>query len=166
METLLEARHRLNYFHDRHVLAARGGAEKIRVETDSRRAREGREMKIRSDIQRAEEAGNADAEALRQQYQTQLVDAQKTIQSMVNQAKADGERLRSDIVAQAKQEADRALEKGRRELGTETERLRGELRKEVAGLSVSIAEKILQRAVDPKTQEAVLADALKSVGKN
>ena len=128
-------------------------------------ALEGREMKIRSDIQRAEKA-NADAEALRQKYQAQLVEAQQTIQTMVNQAKIDGERLRTDIVSQAKQEADRALEKGRRELGTETERLRGELRKEVAGLSVNIAEKILQRAVDPKVQEAVLSDALKSVGKN
>jgi F-type H+-transporting ATPase subunit b len=128
-------------------------------------ALEGREMKIRSDIQRAEKA-NADAEALRQQYQAQLLEAQKTIQDMVSQAKADGERMRADIVAQAKQEAVQALDKGRRELGNETERLRGELRKEVAGLSVAIAEKILQRAVDPKTQEAVLSDALKSVGKN
>jgi F-type H+-transporting ATPase subunit b len=128
-------------------------------------ALEGRETKIRSDVERAEKA-NADAEALRQQYQAQLVEAQKNIQSMVAQAKADGERLRADLVGQAKAEAESALEKGRRDLSNETERLRGELRKEVASLSVNIAEKILQRAVDPKVQEAVLADALKSMGKN
>ena len=128
-------------------------------------ALDARENKVRSDIERAEKA-HTDAEALRQKYQTQLVEAQQSIQNMVNQAKVDAERVRTELVSQAKNEANQALERGRRELVAEGERLRGELRKEVAGLSVSIAEKILNRAVDPKVQEAVLADALKSVGNN
>jgi F-type H+-transporting ATPase subunit b len=128
-------------------------------------ALEGRELKIRSDVERAEQA-NAEAESLRQKYQAQLVEAQQKIQTMVAQAKADGERLRADIVAQAKQEADRVLDKGRRDIAVESERLRVELRAEVAGLSVAIAEKILRRAVDQKVQDAVLSDALTSIGKN
>jgi F-type H+-transporting ATPase subunit b len=128
-------------------------------------ALENRESKIRSDVDRAERA-NVDAEALRRKYEVQIAEAQRTIQNLVAQAKTDGERLRAEIVKDARAEADRVLEKGRRDLGVEADKLRGELRGEIAGLSMSIAEKILQRAVDPKLQESVLADALKSVGKN
>lgn len=127
-------------------------------------ALDSREQKIRSDVERAERA-TAEAEALRVKYEAQLVEAQRAIQTQVAQAKADGERLRTELVSQAKQEANQALEKGRRELTNETERLRGELRKEVAGLSVTIAEKILQRSIDTKVQESVLNEALNSVGK-
>src|SRR6185436_8913442 len=45
-----------------------------------------REGKIRSDLDRAEKA-QADAEGLRQKYESQLTDAQKTIQDMVAQAR-------------------------------------------------------------------------------
>lgn len=121
-----------------------------------------REGKIRGDLERAEKS-QADAEALRQKYEVQLNEAQRTIQEMVAQAKKDGERTRAELVATAKQESERILEKGRRDLSGETEKLKQELRREVAGLSVAIAEKILNRAVDQHVQDEVLKDSIKSI---
>lgn len=122
-----------------------------------------REGKIRADLERAEKA-QAEAEALRKNYESQLAEAQKSIQDMVTKARQDGERARSEMLAAAKAEAERIVEKGRRDLSGETEKLKSELRGEVAGLSVSIAEKILRRSVDAKLQQDVLKDSLESIG--
>ena len=121
-----------------------------------------REGKIRSDLERAERS-QAEAEALRQKYEAQLGDAQRTVQELVTQARKDGERTRAELLAAAKAESERIIEKGRRDLSGETEKLKSELRNEVAGLSVQIAEKILNRAVDQRVQEDVLKDSLKSI---
>ncbi|MBV9080308.1 MAG: F0F1 ATP synthase subunit B [Elusimicrobia bacterium] len=122
----------------------------------------GREKKIREDIERAEKA-NADAQALRQQYEARLAEAQRAIQDMVSQARQDGERTRSELLTAAKAEAERIIEKGRRELAGETDKLRDELRAEVSALSLAMAEKILNRALDQKTAQDVLKDAVKSM---
>ncbi len=121
-----------------------------------------REGKIRGDLDRAEKA-QKEAEALRQKYESQLSEAQRTIQEMVSQAKKEAERSRGELLAAAKEESQRTLEKGRRDLEGETEKLKSQLRNEVAGLSVAIAEKIVHRAIDQKVQEDVLKDALKNV---
>ena len=121
-----------------------------------------REAKIRGDLDQAQKA-QVDAEALRSKYENQLSEAQRTIQDLVNQAKKDAERSRADLLVVAKQEADRVLEKGRRDLEGETDRLKSELRQEVAGLSLSIAEKIVNRSLDKAVQDDVLKDALKNI---
>ena len=121
-----------------------------------------RERRIREDIERAEKA-NAEASALRERYEAQLNEAQRTIQDMVSQARADGERARMELVAAAKAEAERIVEKGRRELAGETDKLRAELRAEVADLSLSLAEKILKRSVDKKLAEEIVNDSVRAV---
>jgi F-type H+-transporting ATPase subunit b len=121
-----------------------------------------REQRIREDIERAEKA-NAEASRLREQYESQLSQAQKTIQDLVTQARADGERARAELIAQAKAEADRIVEKGRRDLNGETDKLRAQLREEVAGLSISVAEKILKRSIDKKVADDVMSDSVRQV---
>ena len=122
-----------------------------------------REGKIRGDLERAEKA-QAEAETLRQKYETQLAEAQRTIQDMVIQAKKDADRTRSELVSAAKEESEKILEKGRKDLAGETERLKIELRKDVAALSLSVAEKVLSRVVDKKVHEQVFHESLEMVG--
>ena len=74
-----------------------------------------REGKIRSDLDRAEKS-QKEAEALRLKFEAQLHEAQKTIQDMLAQAKADGERSKAQLIAAARVESEKILEKGRRDL--------------------------------------------------
>lgn len=121
-----------------------------------------RESKIRGDLDNAQKL-QADAESLRQKYEAQLNEAQRTIQEMLSQAKSQADRTRTELVSAAKEESERILEKGRKDLSGEIEKLRQELRTEVADLSVTVAEKILGQAVDKKMQENILQDALKGI---
>lgn len=121
-----------------------------------------REGKIKNDLDRAEKA-QKEAENLRVKFETQLAEAQKSIQEMMNQARSDAEKSRAQLLETTRQEADKLLEKGKKDLAGETEKLKADLQKEVAGLSVSIAEKILHRSVDQKVQSQVLEESLKSL---
>lgn len=121
-----------------------------------------REAGIRENIERAEKA-NVEANGLRERYEAQLAEAQRKIQEMVGQARTDGERARAELVAAAKAEADRIVEKGRRDLGGETEKLRQQLRAEVADLSLALAEKILNRSVDKKVADEIVNDSVRAV---
>jgi F-type H+-transporting ATPase subunit b len=121
-----------------------------------------RESRIRGDLERAERS-QKEAEALRVKYEQQLSDAQRSIQEMVNQARADGEAARAQLVSAARSEADKIVEKGRKDLSGETERLKTELRAQLAGMSVLVAEKVLSRAVDKKVQDEIVQESLKDL---
>ena len=121
-----------------------------------------REKHIRENIERAEKA-NADASALRQQYETQLATAQRQMQDLVGQARTEGEKARAELIAAARAESDRIVEKGRQDLIGETDRLRAELRTEVASLSMDVAEKIIGRSIDQKVADEILKESLKAV---
>ena len=118
-----------------------------------------REGKIKSDLERAEQA-QKDAEALRQKYETQLAEAQQSIQGLIQEARSEGEKTRAHLLTTAKEESEKILQKGRAELSGEAERLKEELRSDVADLSVLIAEKILRRSVDEKIQSEILKEAI------
>lgn len=121
-----------------------------------------REEKIKNDLDRAEKS-QKEAEQLRVKFESQLAEAQKSIQDMMNQARSDAEKSRAQLLETTRQEADKLLEKGKKDLQGETEKLKADLQKEVASISVSIAEKILHRSVDQKVQAQVLEESLKSL---
>lgn len=122
-------------------------------------ALEKREGKIRSDLEQAEKS-QREAEALRLKYERDLAEAQRKMQEMVNAARAEGGVIREKIIRDARDESEKLLEKGRRELSLETERLKDELKKDVADLSLGISEKILERSVDKKVAEEVVKESL------
>lgn len=123
---------------------------------------ESRESKIKNDLDRAEKA-QKDAEVLRADFESKLSEAQKTITNMMQEARADGEKTRAQILSAARAEAEKLLEKGRKDLAGETDRLKSELRNEVTSLAVVMAQKVLEKSVDPKIQEEVLKKSLKEI---
>lgn len=126
-------------------------------------ALEKRESGLRDLLDRTEKS-QKDAEALRLQYETRLAEAQKSVQDMLNKAKAEGERSKTRILEDAKKESDKIVERGRMELGQEAEKLKVELRREVAGISVAIAEKILKKSVDNKVKDESVKEYLTQIG--
>lgn len=121
-----------------------------------------RENKIREDLERAEKS-QKDAEALRQQYETQLADAQKSVQDLVSKARAEAEQARNKMVADAKEESVRILEKGKKDLENQAEQLKEELRGEVAQLTMTVTEKVLQKSADKKLVDEVIQQSLQDL---
>ena len=71
-------------------------------------------------------------------------------QELVARAKKDAERVRSQAREDAREEARKIVEQGRRQLEAERVAAIGDLRQEAAGLAIRAAEHLLKKELDDK----------------
>lgn len=101
---------------------------------------------IEGGIARAEEAQRK-ANELLEEYRAQLAEARTEAARIRDDARADAEAIRQEVMAQAREEADRIIAAGREALATERERLLQELRSHVGELAVELAGRIIGEAL-------------------
>ena len=97
---------------------------------------------IEGGIKRAE-AAQAEANELLEQYRAQLAEARTEAARIRDEARADAEGIRQDVLATARQESDRIIAAGRDQLATQRESIVRELRAEVGTLAVDLASRIV-----------------------
>jgi len=121
-----------------------------------------REARLKAEVAAARQA-REESERIKNELSAHLAEAAARRQDVLDRAAKDGEAILAQFKAAAEEESRRLREKTSAELGREKERLVGELRREVAGLSVTAAERLLRRSVDPAVEKAVLDDFLKDI---
>lgn len=118
---------------------------------------EERQQAIQGKLTEAEEI-RTEAEELRRRYQEQLRDARGRADEIVDEAKADAERIREQKVSDAESEAQSIRERAREDAEAERTRLVQQLRGQVAALSVDLAGKIVHRELDEAQHESLVDD--------
>lgn len=118
-----------------------------------------RQAAISGQIEAAEEA-KTDADRLKSDYEAQLAGAKAEANSIIEAARTDAEAVRADLVAKAEEEAARIRAKAQADAEAEKARVLQEARGEVAGLSVSLAEKVVGESLDHVRQEALVEQYL------
>jgi F-type H+-transporting ATPase subunit b len=116
-----------------------------------------RENALRDERERAEKA-REESEKIQKDLEARLSGATEEAKGIVSQASKDAEALRAKLKAEAESEAKGMVEKTRAQLEDEKNRLVGELRQEVASLSVTAAEQLMKKSVDDKVKKNVLDD--------
>ena len=97
---------------------------------------------IEGGIKRAE-AAQAEANELLEQYKTQLAEARTEAARIRDEARADAEGIRQDVLAKAREESDRIIAAGNETLAAQRDSIVRELRTEVGSLAVDLAGKIV-----------------------
>ncbi|MEV8505635.1 F0F1 ATP synthase subunit B [Actinoplanes sp. NPDC051475] len=97
---------------------------------------------IEGGIKRAE-AAQAEANQLLEQYRAQLGEARTEAARIRDEARADAEGIRQDVLAKAREESDRIISAGREQLAAQRESIVRDLRSEVGTLAVDLASKIV-----------------------
>ena len=97
---------------------------------------------IEGGIKRAEEA-QAEANQLLEQYRAQLAEARTEAARIRDEARADAEGIRQDVLAKAREESERIITAGREQLAAQRESIVRDLRSEVGGLAVDLAGRIV-----------------------
>jgi F-type H+-transporting ATPase subunit b len=97
---------------------------------------------IEGGIKRAEDA-QAEANQLLEQYKAQLAEARTEAARIRDEARADAEGIRQDVLAKAREESDRIIAAGTEQLSAQRESIVRELRAEVGTLAVDLASKIV-----------------------
>ncbi|WP_144211726.1 F0F1 ATP synthase subunit B [Shewanella donghaensis] len=104
------------------------------------------------------DAGRAakDLELAQAKANEQLKEAKATANEIIEQAN----KRKAQIVEEAKMEADteraKIIAQGQAEIENERNRVKDDLRKQVAALAITGAEKILQRSIDPEAHSDIV----------
>ena len=97
---------------------------------------------IEGGLKRAETA-QAEANQLLEQYRAQLAEARTEAARIRDEARADAEGIRQDVLAKAREESDRIIAAGRDQLAAQRESIVRDLRSEMGTLAVDLASRIV-----------------------
>lgn len=126
---------------------------------------ENRQSAIKSDLEAAE-AAKQEAESLREDYRSQLAGARDEANRIVEESRQAGETVKADIIAKAEQEAQGIKDRAQDELEGERERAAAAIRREVVGLSLDVAERVVGENLDRPTQEALVQRYIDELGES
>jgi F-type H+-transporting ATPase subunit b len=124
-----------------------------------------REGKIRSALEEADKARAEAAQLLKQNAQN-IARAAEEYQKLVREGRALAEKMKEDIVAKAKQQADQELLRANEEIQRSVDAARQQLRAEVADLAIRAAEKILEESLDAAKQKKIVDAFMNQLPKN
>jgi len=124
---------------------------------------ENRQKAIKSELEAAQ-AEKAEAAALKQDYAAQLAGAREEATRIVEEARQAGESTRADIVGRAAGEAEGIKARASQEIDSEKERATTAMRREIAGLSIDVAEKLVGRNLDHASQQSLVDKFIDELG--
>ncbi len=123
---------------------------------------EDRQKKIADGLSAAEK-GKHELELAEQKAKDVLKDAKTQAQNILGQAEKRGSEIVEDAKVKATEEAGRIKASAQAEIEQEVSRAREGLRKEVASIAISGAEKILGKEVDAAAHNDMLETLIKSI---
>ena len=128
-------------------------------------------QKILSERQAAVDRSLEDAESAQKRaeeaeaaYNAKLVNAQEESAEIVRRATRKAQQRSDEIIAGAKADAASIRQHNEEEIAREKRRAQIELRSEVAGLAVSVAEKVVEREINPADHARLIDEFIESVG--
>jgi F-type H+-transporting ATPase subunit b len=124
---------------------------------------EARQQAIRSDYEAAE-AAKVEAQSLLGDYQQQLSGAKNEAAGIVDEARTAGDQVKADILARAETEAEKIKERAQGDIAGERERISGDLRRQVADLSIGVAEKVVDDSLDDDRQRQLVDRYIDELG--
>jgi F-type H+-transporting ATPase subunit b len=122
-----------------------------------------REERIRADLERAEQA-KVEAEGVLGQYQQQLADARQEAGRLIDEGRQAADQVRQDLIARAEADAAEVRTRAEEDTRLQVERAMADLRAQVADMSIGLAEKIVERNLDPNAQQELIESYIAQVG--
>jgi F-type H+-transporting ATPase subunit b len=114
--------------------------------------------KIEGGLARAAEAEEQAGE-LKRQYEEQLAGLRAEAARIRDDARAEGQQIKAELRAQAEEEAARIRQRGDEQLAAAREQAVRQLRGEVSGLSVQLAERLIGDSLADDTRRSATVDA-------
>ena len=129
----------------------------------ARKLMNNRKEKIRSELETAkqdmEEAGR-----LKQEYEARLKEIDKEAEAILSEARKKALNNENQIVAEAKEEAARILERARVEAELEKQKVSDEVKREIIAVAAVMAGKVVSASIDTTVQNQLIDDTLKEMG--
>jgi len=115
------------------------------------KAYQDRRANIEGKLEQAEKE-RAEAEKLLERYKERLAAAEDETQRILEEARANAERVRKDLLTKAEADAERQLERARQAIRSERDQAIRQLRGEVGTLAVELATRVVGESLDRERQ--------------
>lgn len=124
-----------------------------------------REKEIETNLAQAA-ADKAEAQRLRQEFETQMQKARREAQDVVAQATRAANESKEKMLAEARQESETLLVKAQETIQRERDQALAQLRDEIGNLAVAVATKVLEREVSVQDHTRLVKEFVAEVGKH
>lgn len=124
-----------------------------------------RTEKIQDSLDKAE-ADKKAAEQTLAQYKSQLADAHKKAQEIVDKAELTARQERETLVAETKKEIDKMKQNAQVEIQNERNRAFEQMKAEIVSLSLAAAEKIVAKNLNTKENDKLVSEFISGLDKD
>jgi len=104
------------------------------------------------------------AQALKAEYEEKLKNVEKEAEAILSEARRKALANENAIVAQAKEEAARILERARVEAELEKQKMADDVKKEMVSIASILAGKVVSASIDTTVQDQLIDETLKEMG--
>lgn len=105
-----------------------------------------------------------DAIQFKAEYDAKLKEVDKEAEEILADSRKKALKKESDIVGEAKEEANRILERANREIELEKSKVKDEVKQEMISVATAMAGKIVESSLDEEKQSQLIADTLEEMG--
>ena len=113
-----------------------------------------------------EDAGRAkeEAQALEEDYRQHLAAAKSERDEILREAVTRAADKEREILAEANAQADAIREKAQADIAQERKKAVNELKNDLSGIAIDIAEKVTEKEISEKDHEALIEDFIRKMG--
>ena len=110
------------------------------------------------------DSAKADAEAMRDEYQRKLSDAQATSDRIVKEAMARGQAREEEILRKANADAAAIMDKASADIAQEKKKAINDAKNEISGLAMAIPGKVVERELNEADQAKLIDSFIDGLG--
>ena len=122
-----------------------------------------RQNKIKSELDDAR-INMEEAQKLRDEYEAKLKDIHKEAEDILSEARRHALANESEIIAKAKEEAARIVERAHTEAFLEKQKMADDIKKEIITVAAAMAGKVVTAAMNSQVQDQLIDETLKEIG--
>lgn len=122
-----------------------------------------RESFIRESLEKARR-DREEAEARLREYEARLAQARTEATAIVDEGRRDADAVKRKIEEDTKAEADRMIERARREIQIATDTATKELYALSARLATDMAARVIRREINPQDHERLISESIQELG--
>ena len=129
----------------------------------AREVLEKRRKRIAGDLETAK-TSREDALALKAEDKIKSID--KEAQEILDAARKKAKKQEADILAEAREEANRIVDRANREIELEKKKALEDMKTEIVSIASLMAEKAVAASMDVKIQDSLIEETLKEMGES
>ena len=116
------------------------------------------------DMYAAANDAHAQAEAMQAEYQQKLSTAQATSERLVKEAMVRGQAREEEIIRKANAEASAIMDKASADIAMEKKKAINEIKDQIADIVIMASEKVCEKEISAKDNEALINKFIAEVG--